>query len=113
MNKNLENYKKAVDEIHVDSNLKDKTLEKAKNISKKKYGWVKKITAVAALFAIGAVGVGFYYKTKDEAFKNPEENYIIDKEEEEETLSNSLVKKFSSMDELREKIKESQINRNL
>ena len=36
MNKNIENYRKAVDQINADDNLKDKVLEKAKEKSKNK-----------------------------------------------------------------------------
>ena len=41
MNKNVENYKKAINQIHVDDELKEKVLEKSRRNSNKTVYYLK------------------------------------------------------------------------
>lgn len=57
MNKNVENYKKAVDQIHIDERLKDKVLEstKEKAKSKKPIYYLRYAVSIAAVAIIAVV----------------------------------------------------------
>lgn len=62
MNKNRENYKKAVDQIHVSQELKDKVLEKAneKNKSKKSIYYLRYAVSIAAVALVAVVRSKFF-----------------------------------------------------
>lgn len=106
MNKNIENYKKAVDQIHVDSDLKQKVLEQAKEKQneKKTVYYLRYVVSIAAVLIVAIVGVSFANKEKKEILninKSPKEI----KQEETELLSNINVRRFESIDELRDVLK--------
>ena len=105
MNKNVENYKKAVDQIHVDSNLKEKVLEEAKRKSEKKNPiyYFRYVTAIAAIAIVAVVGIGFLTQPKEEVF-NPKSNGKQQKPAE--TLAKVDIRRFESMEELREVLEE-------
>lgn len=52
MNKNRENYKKAVDQIHVDPQLKEKVLEQSKTKNKKPIYYLRYAVSIAAIAVI-------------------------------------------------------------
>ena len=62
MNKNIENYKKAIDQIKVDENLKDKVLKNAKDkkVLKKPIYYFNYAISLTAVIVITIVGLNFY-----------------------------------------------------
>jgi len=111
MNKNVENYKKAVDQIHVDPNLKDKVLEEAnyKKKSKSPIYYLRIATAIAAVAVVAVVGVAFWQKPKDEIL-NPKTSKKITEQEQEKTqdLAKVDIRRFESMKELRDALEKNQ-----
>ena len=109
MNKNVEDYKKAVDQIHVDQDLKEKVLEKAneKQKSKKPIYYLRYVTAIAAIMVVAVVGIGFLKQPKEEIL-NSNNNLI--KQEETEKLAKVDIRRFKNVDELREVLEESEHN---
>ena len=105
MNKNVEDYKKAVDQIHVDSNLKEKVLEEAKRKSEKKNPiyYFRYVTAIAAIAIVAVVGIGFLTKPKEEILKP---NATVIKQEETDKLAKVDIRRFESIKELREVLEE-------
>ena len=106
MNKNVENYKKAIDEIHVDQNLKDKVLEKAnaKKESKSPIYYLRYAVAVAAVAVVAVVGVSFANKPKEEILTPKKSD--ISKNDKIDTLAKVDIRRFESMEELREVLSE-------
>ena len=109
MNKNVENYKKAIDQIHVDQNLKDKVLEEANSKKKIKSPiyYLRIASAVAAVAVVAVVGVAFWKNSKDEILK-PTDSKKITKQEERKDLAKVNIKRFENLEELREVLKENE-----
>ena len=107
MNKNIEDYKKAVDQIHVDQDLKEKVLKEAesKQNNKNPFYYFRYVTAVAAIALVAVVGIGFLTKPKEEILK-PSKDSI--KREETEKLASVNIKRFESVEELREALENSE-----
>ena len=112
MNKNIENYKKAVNQIHVDANLKDKVLEEAqsKQKSKKTIYYLRYVTAIAAVAVVAVVGVSFLKQPKEEVLKPSLSNKSQIKQEETEKLAGINIRRFESVEELREVLKDNEQN---
>ena len=109
MNKNVENYKKAVDQIHVDSNLKEKVLEEVEKKQKKKMPiyYLRYATAIAAVAIVAIVGVSFINKNKEEILQPDLSNKTM-KTEETERMAAVNIKRFESMEELRKALEQEQ-----
>lgn len=106
MNKNVENYRKAIEQIHVDENLKDKVLEKTKEKKNKSIYFLRYAICFATVLIVAIAGIGFYNK-KDKLL-NLENNLEIVKENKEELLSKINIKRFKNSEELREVIEKYQ-----
>lgn len=107
MNKNIENYRNAVDQIRVDDNLKNKVLEKSKEKSKNKsIFYLRYAVCFATVVIVAVIGIGFYNK-KDKTIKL-EKNLEIVTENKEKLLSNYNIKRFKNSEELRSVIEKYQ-----
>ena len=107
MNKNVENYKKAIDQIHVDDELKEKVLEKSKRKSNKSIYYLGYCMSFAVVLIVAVVSVSLL-KTPKEQILNKNENIEILEENKEELLAKADIKRFESVEELRETLKEHQ-----
>ena len=108
MNKNIENYKKAIDQIKVDENLKEKVLEntKDKKVSKKPIYYLRYAVSLAAVTFVTIVGLNFYNIPKEKNLKI-NKNIEIDGEE---ILAESNIKRFKNIEELRDILEELEEN---
>ncbi|MBR2289232.1 MAG: beta-propeller domain-containing protein [Clostridia bacterium] len=108
MNKNVENYKKAVDQIHASDSLKDRVLEQAsgKQKAKKPIYYLRYVAGLAAVVIVAVVGVNFVNKTKDETL-NVKDNLKI---EEKDRLASIDIRRFESVEELKEALKENEVS---
>lgn len=118
---NKENYKNAINEIHASDELKAKTLENIENMNsnntsvvRSKYNMLKFLSACAAVFLICFIGLNTvnFDENKNIALidKDKEVNTDIDEDndkeiDEEIILANAELKRFESMDELKEALK--------
>ena len=117
MNKNAENYKKAIDQIHIDEDLKEKVLEntKGKTKSRKPIYYLSYAASFAVIAIVAVVGIRTNFlkdfnknlsKEKLDLSKGSE----IVKENKEELLAKANIKRFSSMEELRETLEDAAEN---
>ena len=106
MNKNRENYKKAIDQIHVDSDLKDKVLEKAKEKNKNPIYYLRYAVGIAAIVIVAVIGVSFVNDSKQDNLKY--NSQTITKEEKTEALASINIKRFENIEELRDMLKENE-----
>ena len=103
---NQDNYKKAVDQIHASSELKEKAFENAKYAAKsKKYNALTYLSTCAALIAICIIGTNqlnlVTKGNKDtEVAQNPDK-YV----KQEVVLANAELPRFESMEQLKEVLK--------
>ncbi len=110
MNKNSENYKQAMNQVHASDELKERTLEKAKKQKKSaSLIFLRYATSIAAVAIVAFVGISIYNN-------NPKENLTaksnkISKEFKNEQLEKYGIKRFSSTDELKKAIKKSGLYR--
>lgn len=92
MNKNSENYKNALNQIHASEELKEKTFEKIKNKPNKKIIYLRNFTTIAAVFAIVFIGI-LQYQNNIKYIECPVESPDI------ATNENDLPR-FKNMEEL-------------
>ena len=107
MNKNIDNYKKAIEQIHVDNELKEKVLEKTKRKVNKTVYYLKYCMSFAVVLIVAVVSISLL-KTPKEKVLTKEENIEISEENKEELLAKADIKRFQSVEELRETLKEYQ-----
>ena len=120
MNNNKENYKNAINKIHASDKLKAKTLENIENMNsnntrtKFSYNMLKFLSACAAVFLICFIGLNSvnFNENKNIALNDKdtdtEVNTEVDNDENEKEdiiLANAELKRFESMDELKEALK--------
>ncbi len=113
MNKNIENYKKAIDQIHVDENLKDKVLEKAKEKQSKKPIYYLRYAVSIAAVALIAIVIGVKMNTPNGLNKevlDSSKKLEIAEENKEELLARANIKRFSSIEELRETLENNSVS---
>ena len=106
MNKNVENYKKAIDQIHVDNELKEKVLEKSKRKSNKTVYCLRYCMSFAVVLIVAVVSVSLLKNPKEKVLNKNENIEIL--ENKEELLAKADIKRFESVEELREVLKEHQ-----
>ena len=106
MNKNIDNYKKAINQIHVDNELKEKVLEKARKNSNKTVYYLKYCMSFAVVLIVAVVSVSLLKTPKEKVFNKNENIEIL--EDNEELLAKADIKRFESVEELREVLKEHQ-----
>lgn len=94
MNKNSDNFKNAMNNIHASENLKKKTLEKMKKNKKNNVIWVK-FLAVCAMVVIVFSGGLFFYKESNIDEKPIQKNSNIAKIEDED------MPRFKSLEQLK------------
>ena len=107
MNKNIDNYKKAIEQIHVDNELKEKVLERTKRKVNKTVYYLKYCMSFAVVLIVAVVSISLL-KTPKEKVLTKEENIEISEENKEELLAKADIKRFQSVEELRETLKEYQ-----
>lgn len=113
MNKNIENYKKVVDEIKAPDELKQKVLAQAKEQEKaepsksqnKRSGlyFLRYAVGIAAVAVVALVGVSFYNQKEDTLTATKKKTNTNHELKNIEQLG---IKRFESMDELRSMIEE-------
>ena len=107
MNKNVDNYKKAVDQIHADENVKEKVLQNAKqNKNKGKIYIFRYVTAIAAVALIAFAGVNFMNKPKEDVLSNNKE---VTKEKMD--LAEFDIERFESVEEIKKVLKKNENSR--
>ena len=107
MNKNIDDYKKAIEQIHVDNELKEKVLERTKRKVNKTVYYLKYCMSFAVVLIVAVVSISLL-KTPKEKILTKEENIEISEENKEELLAKADIKRFQSVEELRETLKEYQ-----
>jgi hypothetical protein len=101
---NNEKYKKALDQIHVSQELKEKTLKKSKNMHKKKIiKFIDYAVSIAAVVVFTIIGVAVYNKNLDEnlsekKFANVEKEIVISND----NLEDFGIRRFSNIAELKQ-----------
>ena len=106
---NKDNYKKAVNQIHVRDELKQETKENLKKYKNKHIlKFVNYTVSLAAVAIISITGLVFYNKKLDENLSKNNSNLNFSKKEDvnENKLDFLGVKKFASVDELKLVLKE-------
>ena len=100
MNRNKENYKNAINQIHPSEELKNQTFEKIVQKKKSKRIAITRYVAACAVFVI-CLSVGAFY-VKEKQVTNP---VVID--EKPQTIANAEndLPRFKDMDQLKEVIK--------
>ena len=105
MNKNNENYKNALNQIHASEELKQKTFENIKNKKDKNNKIIiKHIISIAAVFTICFIGINQYEKIKVEKIECPIESPV--------KIANTQLPHFESMEELRAILAQNNMKRN-
>ena len=106
MNKNVENYKKAVDQIKVEQQLKNKVLSEIEknNKPKRSINYLKYAVGVAAVAIVAVVGVNFANKPKEEILQ-ADKNIV--RENDDELLAKADIKRFESVSDLRKALEAS------
>ena len=96
MNKNVENYKKAVDKIEASEDLKESTFRRVQETKKERKINLKQLVAACATFVIVvSAGAAIYNKNGAGADRPGNDNLIADAYTEE-------LPKFESIDQLKE-----------
>ena len=106
---NKDNYKKAVNQIHVRDELKQETKENLKKYKNKNIlKFVNYTVSLAAVAILSITGLVFYNKKLDENLSKNNSNLNFSKKEDvnENKLDFLGVKKFASVDELKLVLKE-------
>ncbi len=114
MNKNIEKYKKDIDKIEVDSNLKQKTIEKIiskEKKDKKKIFTFKVITEFAAVFII-VTAIGYFAVNNKEIINNSGNNDIKIADNSVERIDYSVagIERINNMEELEKIFKNNRTN---
>lgn len=95
MNKNSDNFKKAMNNIHASEELKKKTLEKMKKEKKNNVIWLKFLTACAMVVVVFSGGVFFYKES------NINENPIENKNNNIAKIEDEDMPRFESLEQLK------------
>ncbi|MGN1298778.1 MAG: beta-propeller domain-containing protein [Candidatus Scatovivens sp.] len=103
---NKENYKKAIEQIHASSELKNKTFEKITQKKSKKLIYMKYLSACAVIIIIFSI-VGIYRDNVNN--QNNQINIAISKGEENSTES-TVLPRFNSIEELKDVLKQANDN---
>ena len=100
---NKDNYKKAIDQIHANNELKEKAFENAKFARKNKFSKIKFLSTCAAAVILLFVGIGYLNK---ESNVIEQKNIAKNNENHEEIIiSNAELPRFESMEQLKEVLK--------
>ena len=97
---NKDNYKNALNQIHVSDELKEKTIRKMKQNKKSKISYIKILSSVAVVVMVFSIGI---FEFKNYNFDEPD---IIENPKNIAIVKNDLPR-FKDMNELKEVFKES------